>query len=136
MSVSQNKQTVIDFYEALNVGDYDKAAAMCHPDFVFYNQVDTPLPGAEGFIAAEKKHIDAFEGCHFTTETIGEGDRVAALVITEGKHTGDFYGFKPSGVNMRMSMGNIFTFVDGKIIEKRAHYDRYDILKQLGWVPN
>ncbi|MDN3523026.1 ester cyclase [Halomonas ramblicola] len=135
MSVSENKKTVVAFYNALNEGDYDSAAAMCHEDFVFYNQIDTPRPGAEGFIEAEKKHIDAFEGCHFTTETVGEGDRVAAYVVTEGKHTGNFYGFEPTGHKMRMSMCNLFTFKDGKIIEKRAHYDRYDILQQLGWEP-
>lgn len=135
MSTSENKNTVVAFYNALNEGDYDLAASMCHEDFVFYNQLDTARPGVEGFIEAEKKHIDAFEGCHFTTETVGEGDKVAAFVITEGKHTGDFYGIKASGRNLRMSMGNFFTFKDGKIIEKRAHYDRYDHLQQLGWEP-
>lgn len=136
MTVEDNKKMVVAFYEALNVGDYDAAAAMCHEDFVFYNQIDTARPGAEGFIEAEKKHIQAFEGCHFTPTVIGEGDRVAAYVVTEGKHTGTFYGFEPTGRKLRMSMGNFFTFKDGKIIEKRAHYDRYDHLQQLGWVPN
>lgn len=32
---------------------------------------------------------------------------------------------------MRFSMFNLFTFKDGKVIEKRAHYNRADIMDQL-----
>ncbi|WUT07830.1 ester cyclase [Streptomyces sp. NBC_00704] len=37
----------------------------------------------------------------------------------------------PRGAHMRFSMFNLFTFKDGKIIEKRAHYNRTDIMDQL-----
>jgi steroid delta-isomerase-like uncharacterized protein len=135
MSLAENKQMIVDFYSALDRGDYDTAANMCHKDFVFYNQMDTPRPGVEGFIEAEKKHLDAFTGHKMKTDTVAEGDRVVAYVEFEGPHTGTFYGVKATGRTLRMSMCNMFTFKDGKIIEKRAHYDRYDHLQQLGAIP-
>jgi steroid delta-isomerase-like uncharacterized protein len=131
MSVNDNKQLVVDFYEALVREDYEAAAAMCHEDFVFYNQIDTPRPGAEGFIEAEKKHLDAFKGFSMQVDTVGEGDRVGAYVIFEGDHCKEFYGVPPAGAHLRMSMFNLFTIADGKVIEKRAHYDRYDHIEQL-----
>lgn len=133
MTLQENKQLVVDFYAALERGDYDAAAAMCHPDFVFYNQVDTPRHGVEGFIEAEKKHLDCFEG--FTmkvVDAVAEGDRVAAYVDFEGPQTRPFYGIEPSGRRLHMSMLNLFTVKDGRFIEKRAHYDRYDHMLQLG----
>ncbi|NYI45025.1 putative ester cyclase [Nocardioides aromaticivorans] len=131
MTVQDNKQLVHDFYAALVREDYDAAAAMCHEKFVFYNQIDTPRPGAAGFVAAEKKHLDAFKGFSMGVETIGEGDKVAAYVIFEGDQCKEFYGVEPRGAHLRMSMLNLFTIEDGLISEKRAHYDRYDHIEQL-----
>ena len=44
--------------------DFDAASGMCHDDLVFYAQIDTPRAGADGFIAAEKKHLDVFRQPH------------------------------------------------------------------------
>ncbi|MDL5206325.1 ester cyclase [Streptomyces sp. ALI-76-A] len=40
-------------------------------------------------------------------------------------------GPAPQGSSTRFSMFNLFTFKDGKIIEKRAHYNLADIMDQL-----
>lgn len=131
MSVESNKQLVSDFYAALVREDYNEAAAMCHEDFVFYNQIDSPRPGAAGFIEAEKKHLDAFKGFSMQVDAVGEGDRVAAYVVFEGDQCKEFYGVEPRGAHLRMSMLNLFTIRSGRIVEKRAHYDRYDHIQQL-----
>ncbi|WP_263303137.1 ester cyclase [Escherichia fergusonii] len=50
---------------------------LCHPDFKFYSQVDTPL-NSEQFIVQEKGHMDAFPG--FTMrihEIFARDDKVA-----------------------------------------------------------
>ncbi|WP_341976040.1 ester cyclase [Microbacterium sp. LWO13-1.2] len=135
MTKEQNKQMVVDFYAALERGDFDTAAAMCHEDFVFYSQVDSPRPGVRGFIEAEKKHLDCFEGFTMKVDTIAEGERVAAYVDFEGPQTQEFYGIAPSGRRLHMTMLNLFTVRDGKFIEKRAHYDRYDHMMQLSADP-
>lgn len=131
-TTERNKQLVRDFYAALVKADFESASAMCHADFVFYGQLDTPRPGAEGFMAAERGHLDAFAGMTMEVEDlIAEGDKVAAYVIVEGEHVGEYYGVQPTGRHLRMSMLNLFTIVDGLIVEKRAHYDRLDHIQQL-----
>ena len=120
------------FYQALEEGDYDTLADLFHPDFIFYPRIDAPRPGPAGFIDAEKKHVDAFPGAQVTViDTVAEDDKVGAYVVVEGVQAGDFYGIPPRGARVRFSMFNLFTFKDGKITEKRAHYNRADIMDQL-----
>ncbi|MEV5817129.1 ester cyclase [Streptomyces mutabilis] len=120
------------FYQALQQGDYDTLTGMFHPDFVFYPQIDSSRPGAAGFIDAEKKHVDAFPGIRLTVlDTVAEADKVGAYVVVEGDQGGDYYGIPPRGAHVRFSMFNLFTFKDGKIVEKRAHYNLADIMDQL-----
>ncbi|MGY3676770.1 ester cyclase [Streptomyces sp. TE33382] len=132
MSTETHTNLVRRFYEALEGEDYAALTGMFHEDFVFYNQLDTPRPGADGFIAAEKEHIDAFRGSRLTVErTVAEGDRVGAFVVVEGDQSGEFRGVPPAGAHVRFSMFDLFTFKDGKIIEKRAHYNLLDTIEQL-----
>lgn len=133
MSIEANKQVVHQFYNALQNKDYAAAAQLCHPDFVFYLQVDTPIHSADGFIASEKKNFDGFPGFRFQIERlIAEGDQVAAYMVFDGKHTGSAVdGIAPTGRRLRFSLLMLLTIADGKIIEKRAHFDRKDIHRQL-----
>ncbi|MDN3523008.1 ester cyclase [Halomonas ramblicola] len=133
MSTEANKQVVREFYAALQHEDHAAAARLCHPDFVFYLQMDTPIHGAEGFIASEKKNFDAFPGFSFQVERlIAEDDQVAAYLVFDGKHTaGPVEGIAPTGKRLRFSLLMLLTLSDGKIIEKRAHFDRLDIHRQL-----
>ena len=133
MSTESNKQVVRQFYEALQNGDYVAAALACHPNFVFYIQIDAPIQGADGFIASEKKNFDAFPGFSFQIESlIAEGDQVAAYLVFDGKHTGGVVdGIPPAGKHLRFSLLMLLKIANGKIIEKRAHFDRMDIHRQL-----
>lgn len=131
-TTERNKLLVRDFYAALVKADFETASAMCHDDFVFYGQLDTPRPGAAGFMEAERGHLDAFADMTMdVVDMVAEGDKVAAFVIVEGDHVGEYYGVEPTGRHLRMSMMNLFTIVDGLIVEKRAHYDRLDHIQQL-----
>ncbi|MBR1177034.1 ester cyclase [Bradyrhizobium sp. KB893862 SZCCT0404] len=133
MSIEANKTLVKRFYDAIQKQDFDEVRKLCHKDFVFYPQVDRPLVGVQAFIDAEKKHFDAFEGFKMPLVTmVAEGDRVAAYLIFEGKQTGEFYGIAPKRQALRMSLLMLLRIADDKIIEKRAHYDMHDILRQLG----
>jgi len=131
--MSQNNRPVVEaFYDALTRHDYEAVAGLCHPEFVFYGQIDTPRPGAEGFIEAEKRHLDVFADLKMVVErTVADGEWVAAYVVVEGDQVGDYYGVPPRGGHLRMSMCNLLRVVDGKVIEKRAHYDRLDHIEQL-----
>jgi steroid delta-isomerase-like uncharacterized protein len=132
MFTATNAGLVHRFYQALQQGDYDTLTGMFHPAFVFHPQIDSPRPGAAGFIDAEKKHVDAFSDVRLTVlDTVAEADKVGAYVVVEGDQGGDYYGIPPRGAHVRFSMFNLFTFKNGKIIEKRAHYNLADIMDQL-----
>lgn len=134
MSVETNKELVSRFYEVLQQQNYDAIADLCHKDFVFYPQVDTPCYGVKGFIESEKKNFDAFPDFKMPIKAIvAERDQVAVYLVFEGTHTGDsFGGVLPTGKTVKMSLMMLLRIAEGKIIEKRAHVDKHDILQQLG----
>ncbi|MEU1484866.1 ester cyclase [Streptomyces sp. NPDC005752] len=119
MSTGTDAGLVHRFYQVLQQGDCDTLTGMFRP-------------GATGFIDAEKKHVDAFSDIRLTVlDTVAEADKVGAYVVVEGDQGGDYYDIPPRGAHVRFSMFNLFTFKDGKIIEKRAHYNLADIKDQL-----
>ncbi|TAP44944.1 ester cyclase [Arthrobacter sp. S39] len=131
MGLEENKKLVVRFYDALKRKDSDAAASLCDEGFVFYNQVDTPRNGIQGFLASEQKNLDAFEGYSMDIETIAEGDNVVAYIVFEGDQSREIFGIPPKGAHLRMSMCNLFRVKNGKFIEKRAHFDRLDHMEQL-----
>ena len=133
MSLEDNKQLVQLFYSAIERSDFYALHDMVHADFVLYNQVDMAGPGVQGLVEAEKKNFDAFESFRFPIETmVAEGDKVAAYMLFEGKgYRSDVFGVPASGKNVRISLMMLLTFKDGRIVEKRAHFDVGDIRRQL-----
>ena len=133
MNIDDNKELVRRFYDAVDREDYGAASKFLHEDFVFYFQVDSPILGADGFVASEKKNFDSFEDFSFRIlDILAEGDKVAAYMVFEGKHTKmPVLGVEPKGNVVRFSLCMWLTFKDGKIIEKRAHFDQSDIKAQV-----
>ncbi|MBI5615594.1 MAG: ester cyclase [Gammaproteobacteria bacterium] len=133
MSVEASKELVERFYAAIERGDFAALEDMVHPDFVFFNQVDVPRRGVAGLVEAEKKNFEAFESFVFPIETlIAEGDKVAAYMLFEGKnYRSDVFGVPANGKDLRISLMMLLTMKDGKIVEKRAHFDVGDIRRQL-----
>jgi|TARA_R110002096_G_scaffold198229_6_gene381975 steroid delta-isomerase-like uncharacterized protein len=133
MSLEANKQLVRRFYAAIEKGDFDALHDMVHDDFVFYSQIDTPKPGVQGLADSEKPSFDAFDSFIFPIDTlVAEGDKVAAYMRFEGKgYRTDIFGVPARGQNVRISLMMLLTVRDGKIVEKRAHFDVGDIRRQL-----
>jgi steroid delta-isomerase-like uncharacterized protein len=133
MSLEDNKDLVRRFYAAIERGDFDALPAMCTEDFVFYNQVDTPWCGVQGLVDSEQKNFEAFESFRFPIETlVAEGDKVAACRLFEGKgYRSGVDGVPASGREVRLSLMMLLTIRDGRIAEKRAHFDVGDIRRQL-----
>ena len=98
-----------------------------------YPQVDTPCRGVAGLVESEKKSFEAFESFQFPVVTlIAEGDKVAAYMYFEGKnHCAESLGIPPTGRDIRISLLHMLTIKDGKIVEKRAHFDMGDVKRQL-----
>ncbi|MCT4327734.1 ester cyclase [Chryseobacterium indologenes] len=133
MNTEKNKNLVREFYDLIEKEDYKAVAQLCHEDFTFYFQVDSPIPGAEGFVASEKANFDAFRGFKMPIhQLIAEEDKVAAYLIFEGNHNNAILmGIEPTNKFVRFSLMMMLTIKDGKIFEKRAHFDRADILNQI-----
>lgn len=134
MSDEVNRALVTRFYDLLQQQNYDQIAEVCHEDFTFQSQIDTPYHGPAGLIAAEKKNFEAFPDFQFPIKALFvQGDEAATYMTFEGTHTGGEYaGVPATGRRIRISIMQYLRIKDGKIIEKRAHIDKYDILKQLG----
>jgi predicted ester cyclase len=129
MSTDANKAVVRAFYAALERGDFAALGQYCHKDFIFYSQVDTPKPGIEGFIASEKSFFDECVDWKMPIHhLVAEGDKVAAYLVFEGTYA-------PTGKHLRFSLLFLLTFENGKIIEKRAHFDPLEIGQQMGVQP-
>lgn len=132
MSIEANKKLVRDFYESIERGDYEAVVKLCHQDFIFHLQVDRPLAGAAGFIGSEKKNFDMFDKFTFKIhDLIAEGDRVAAYMNFEGLQVRTLEGMAVKGGLVRFSLMMLLKVKDGKIVEKRAHFDQKDVDAQL-----
>lgn len=132
MSVEANKVLVRDFYEAIERRDYEAVAEFCHDEFNFHVHVDRPLPGAAGLVDSEKKNFDMFD--HFSFKIHGllaERDRVAAYMIFEGVQARTIEGMRVNGGLVRFSLMMLLKVKEGKILEKRAHFDAKDVDSQL-----
>lgn len=132
MSVEANKMLVRDFYEAIERRDYEAVAEFCHDEFNFHVHVDRPLPGAAGLVDSEKKNFDMFDHFSFKIhELLAEGDRVAAYMIFEGVQARTIEGVRVNGGLVRFSLMMLLKVKEGKIFEKRAHFDAKDVDSQL-----
>jgi predicted ester cyclase len=133
MSIEDNKRLVQKFYAALDRADFGALDDFCHKDFVFYSQVDTPKPGVSGLVDSERPSFEAYESYSFALQQmVAEGDKVAAYLIFDGKnHIRRMMGIEPSHKDIRLSIFCLLTIRDGKIIEKRAHFDVADAVAQL-----
>ena len=122
MTVEENKQVVLDFYEAGNVGDVDKLLALLSDDIVWTNTGNTalsmtcngkqnlienlfgPLFGRlQGGIIA---HVD---------NMFGEGDWIAVQVRGEATTV--------DGTPYNNTYCHIFRVKDGQIVETTEYFD-------------
>lgn len=131
---AENKKTARRFYALLNQKRYDEAAELIHPDFVYWPQVDTCLHGGHAFMDIERANMDPCGDYKMRTKfIIAEDDRVAVYLTFDGVLLGDnWHGVPVTNKHMVLDFMCMLRFKDGKIIEKRAKYDRYFIFKSLG----
>ncbi|MFV8629414.1 ester cyclase [Ralstonia pseudosolanacearum] len=101
------------------------------------NLFATGSPHALTFRTDRYRTFPAFPGFSFQIERMAaEGDQVAAYLVFDGEHkSGVIDGIAPAGKRLRFSLLMLLTISDGKIIEKRAHFDRMDIHRQLSGEP-
>ena len=98
--VEQFTAMVHRYIDGVNNDDPAALREVFAVDFNDHNsaQVTGLPPGVEGVVTAHHMLNQSFSDLTFTIdEILVEGDQVAIRVHAQGKHTGDFYGFPPTG---------------------------------------
>ena len=91
---------------------------------------------AEGVKALIAEQIAAFPDWQISVDyVIQQGNKYIVKWTLTGTHTGDYFGFKPTGKKFKISGVDIETIVDGKISEHDGAEDMLGLLQQIGAVP-
>jgi steroid delta-isomerase-like uncharacterized protein len=131
-----NKAIVQRLYnECFNQGKFELV------DQVISAGLVTPGPhpgrGPEGFKTNAMRLLTGFPDVQFTVQhLIAENDRVIAYWIWEGTHRGAFANIPPTGKKVRQEGMVMYRFVEGKVVEAKAIFDRLNVFQQLGVPPS
>ena len=118
-----NKSRLRALLAASDAGDMDGALGFYAHDYFDNDATEarrgpmgTPLEGLrEGFRLFNAAFTEVRHTLH---DAIEEGDRVAARISVEARHTGKLWGIEPSGRIIRNDSIVIYRFVDGRIRER------------------
>ena len=137
MAVQSNIGVVRKFYDLLNAGDVEGAAAVLSPGYSEQYGGPPGMPsGVPGFKAFVSMLAGAFPDLHVEVHDVfGEGDRVAARLTVSGTHRGLFMGtIQPTGKHAVWEGIDIFRLRDSRIIERWNSRDLLGLMRQLGAV--
>ncbi|MBE2268862.1 MAG: ester cyclase [Anaerolinea sp.] len=132
-------QMVHTYIDGVNADSEEAIRAVFAPDFKDANsaQVTGLPPGADGVVVAHHMLNQSFNDLQFSVDDIiVEGDKVAIRVHAEGTHTGDFYGFPPTGKKVSWTAHRILRVKDGMFVEGTNEFDQVGILQQMGIIPS
>lgn len=105
-------------------------------DHVYHDPVGGGwTPGPEGLREAILAVLDGMPDAVLAIhEWIEDEDTLIARWTLTGTHTGDLWGFAPSGRTATVTGIHVFRFRDERIAETWASYDALGLLDQLGLV--
>ena len=127
------KRALNEVFAAGNLGVVNE---IFHPEFVYHEAGPRTPPGPEGLKMTVRWLRDAFSDLHYDIQDeIVAGDKVVVRVISSGRHTGEFIGFKPTGKTFEAQQIHIYRIADGKIIEHWSSRDDLSQGIQLGLIP-
>jgi predicted ester cyclase len=134
MSIKENKNVVLRFYDCFARGEFGTIAELISPDFVSHRT--TGDISAKDMAKDTEMLFTAFPDLKLTVEQlVAEGEKVAFFEIAEGTHKGDYKGIKPTGKNFRMRNSCILKIHDGKWKEAWTNIDEFNLRQQLGVIP-
>jgi ketosteroid isomerase-like protein len=119
---ARNKQLLRALLAAVDAGDLDAALRFYSPDYFDHDASEArsgPGPHAAILRGAFLEFYSAFsETRHVIEDILAEGDRVAARIAVEARHTGPIQGLEPSGQIIRNDSIVIYRFEGGLIRER------------------
>jgi steroid delta-isomerase-like uncharacterized protein len=130
----QTKALVRRYYAACNQRDTEAIFECLHPDCIHHSRLSEYAKGGVAF--AFEATFAAFPDLHWEIEElIAEDDRLAALVVIEGTHVGEYLGKAGTGKRIRVRSVDFARVRDGKFVEHRGVLDELHLLAQIGVVP-
>jgi predicted ester cyclase len=88
-------------------------------------------PGRPGFADGVEKLRAAFDQKVRSLHSAAEGDLVIDHWVSEGAHRGAFFGFEPTGKNVRIEGFGVWRIKDGRAIEAWGLVDIAGLMRQL-----
>jgi steroid delta-isomerase-like uncharacterized protein len=135
-SIEQNKQVIQNFVKAV-WGDRYLAALN---DFWSEDCINHAMPGDNRGLIALRAYHDLFFDDFVTAfpdikieivQQVAEADRVTSYIISQGTHSGPFYGVAPTGKSISTSVIRIDRIQDGKIAEHWSVSDAGSLMQQI-----
>lgn len=95
------------------------------------------LHGADELRAAVTADLEAFPDQQLTLdELVVDGEVAASRWTFRGTHTGDYYGIPATARAITSTVVAFDRIRDGKLVENWTVFDNYDVMRQLGIVPD
>ena len=118
-----NKSRLCDLLAASDAGDIDRTLKFYAPDYVDHDATEARQGTGGTSLEALRNAFSVFSAAfsdtrHTLHDAVEEGDRVAARISVEARHTGRLWGFAPTGRVLRNDSIVIYRFVDGRIRER------------------
>jgi len=129
---------VTRFYQALhNDHDLTPLDDAVDPEVVAHWSGLPELHGIAELRAAVTDDLDGFPDQQLTPDAmVVDGEVVASRWTFRGTHTGDYYGIPATGRAVVSTVVAFDRIRDGKLIENWTVFDNYDVMRQLGIVPD
>ncbi len=138
MTTEDNKTIARRFFdEVVSNGNLRVVDELCSADY----RVHATLSGPDAIDLDQMKELvmsfrSSFPDARITIEDIvAEGDLVAARLMEQGTHTGEFKGIPPTGRRVTYGSMTFLRIVDRKIVDHWGLLDMPSLLQQLGGTP-
>lgn len=127
---ARKKRIALLFEEIITNDRSELADEIFAPDF-YWPQFD--LRGPEGVLTWVRAFRTAFPDISdMVQEQTAEGDIVVTRVECIGTQLGPFRGLPPTGRKATFTAVGIDRFRGDKVVERSAHFDIVDLMRQLG----
>jgi predicted ester cyclase len=127
---ARKKRIALLFEEIITNGNLELADELFHDSF-YWPQFDLKGPdGVREWVVAFRTAFPDISD--LVQEQVAEGDTVVTRVECIGTQLGPFRGLPPSGRKATFTAIGIDRFEGEKVIERSAHFDIVDLMRQLG----
>lgn len=93
--------------------------------------------GPDGMKDQVEYFLNAFDSFHFEIKDMMiDGDRISVWAEITGKHTGELFGIRPTGKEVKFREAAWYTLKDGKLDEVYPFVDWNTLFEQLGQYPD